>query len=103
MLSKVLWPSDRAEGEEDYDFVYQLNISDQGRALCGVTVSQSHSLSSDYASSLMLPQGELPLDIELASPASHQLGEYQDNRRLSREECMRKLQTCKSGKVLFEK
>ena len=30
MLSSVLWPSDHPEGVEDYDFVYQLNMSEHG-------------------------------------------------------------------------
>ena len=55
--------------------------------------THSPYLCSDYPSTLMLPQGELPLDIELA----HHEPEYQEvvSRKVSREECMRKLQTCK--------
>ena len=55
----------------------------------------------------MLPgEGDLPQDIEL----DHHQPDYQDisSQKISREECMRKLQTCKykvaeSSKVLFKK
>ena len=58
----------------------------------------SHYLCSDYPTTLMLPgEGDLPLDIELDQGQP----EYQDihTRKVSREECMRKLQTCKWEKV----
>ena len=30
MLSSVLWPSDRPLTDQDYDFVYPLNMSEHG-------------------------------------------------------------------------
>ena len=30
MLSSVLWPSDRPLSDQDYDFVYPLNMSEHG-------------------------------------------------------------------------
>ena len=45
MLTNMLWSSDRAEGEEDYDFVYQLNISEQGKAVWAVRSELSLSIS----------------------------------------------------------
>ena len=66
MLSKVLWPSDRPEGEEDYDFVYRLNISEEGRTEARQSV---HSLS--------LSLFRLPLHSDVATrraAAGHRAG-----------------------------
>ena len=39
MLSNVLWPSEQSQGEQDYDFVYQLNMSELGKMTeCVTTV-----------------------------------------------------------------